>query len=121
VLVSSHILSELEHVCDWLMVIDGGRLAYTGPVAGFVTRSTQVSLVPLHPGELSRLAAAVAGRALRCERTGDRLLVEADGAEPRALAADLIRAAVEGGVDVAEVAIERPTLETTYLARLDAA
>ena len=121
VLVSSHILAELEHVCDWLMVIDGGRLVYTGPVAGFVTQSTRVTLVPLNPDDLSGLAAVVAGRALRCERAGDRLAVEVDGAEPRALAADLIRAALHGGVDLAEVSIERPTLETTYLDRLDAA
>jgi ABC-2 type transport system ATP-binding protein len=121
VLVSSHILSELEHVCDWLMVIDRGRLVYTGPVAGFVDHSTQVTLAPLDPGDLSGLAALVAGRALRCERAGDRLAVQVDGAEPRALAADLIRAALDGGVELAEVSIERPTLETTYLDRMDAA
>jgi ABC-2 type transport system ATP-binding protein len=120
VLISSHILSELEHVCDWLMVIDEGRLVYTGAVAGFVTRSTQVTLVPLRPDDVSALAAVVAGRALSCDRAGDRLIVEVDGAEPRALAADLIHAAVAGGIDLAEVAIERPTLETTYLDRLDA-
>ena len=108
-------------VCDWLLVIDSGRLVYTGPVAGFVTQSTRVTLVPLNPDDLSGLAAVVAGRALRCERAGDRLAVEVDGAEPRALAADLIRAALHGGVDLAEVSIERPTLETTYLDRLDAA
>src|SRR5204863_961340 len=35
VLVSSHILSELEHVSDWLLVIDRGHLVYAGAAAGF--------------------------------------------------------------------------------------
>ncbi len=31
VLVSSHDLSELEQVCDWLVLIDNGRSVYQGP------------------------------------------------------------------------------------------
>jgi ABC-2 type transport system ATP-binding protein len=36
VLVSSHILSELEQVCNWLIVIDRGSLVYQGPTQGFL-------------------------------------------------------------------------------------
>jgi ABC-2 type transport system ATP-binding protein len=120
VLISSHILTELEHVCDWLLVIAGGRLSYSGPVSGFVTHITRIALVPLRRADLVGLGDAVSGRGLRCERAGDRLLVAVDGSEPRALAAELVRAALGDGVDLAEVAIERPTLETTYLDRLEA-
>src|SRR5262249_22894657 len=35
VLVSSHILSELEQVCDWLIVINEGSLVYQGPARDF--------------------------------------------------------------------------------------
>src|SRR4051794_15064505 len=35
VLVSSHLLGELEHVCDWLIMIDHGRLVYDGSAGGF--------------------------------------------------------------------------------------
>ena len=34
VLVSSHILSELEHIADWLIVIDEGTLVYQGLADG---------------------------------------------------------------------------------------
>jgi ABC-2 type transport system ATP-binding protein len=119
VLLSSHILSELEHVCDWLIVIDGGRVTYTGPAAGFVSHATQVTLAPVRHDDLSALTAVIAGRGLRFEHDGDRIVVEVDGAEPRAMAAGLIRAAVRGGVDLAEVQVERPTLETRYLDRLE--
>src|SRR5690606_16935127 len=35
VFVSSHQLSELEQVCDWLVVIDHGSLLFEGPLADF--------------------------------------------------------------------------------------
>ena len=31
VIVSSHLLSELEQVCDWLVVLDRGGLVHLGP------------------------------------------------------------------------------------------
>ena len=68
VLVSSHILSELEQVCDWLIVIDRGSLVYQGPTEGFLGEAgTVIALAPEHLGDLERLAA----------------LVRADGHEPR--------------------------------------
>ena len=36
VLVSSHDLSELEQVCDWLVLIDTGRSLYQGPTGEFL-------------------------------------------------------------------------------------
>ena len=119
VLLSSHILSELEQVCDWLIVIDHGRVMYTGPAAGFVTHTeTQIAIAPLDHDDLAALADVAAGRGLRLERAGDRLAVQVDGGEPRAVAAGLIRAAVLAGIDLADVHIERPTLESAYLDRL---
>ena len=39
VLVSSHVLAELEQVCDWLIVIDDGRLVFQGPAEELLDRS----------------------------------------------------------------------------------
>ncbi len=38
VLVSSHDLSELEQVCDWLVLIDTGRSLYQGPTRDLLAR-----------------------------------------------------------------------------------
>ena len=35
VMVTSHLLGEIERVCEQLMAIDGGKLHYAGPVAAF--------------------------------------------------------------------------------------
>src|SRR6476646_2987131 len=40
VMVTSHLLGEIERVCDSLIAIDAGRLHYSGPVAAF-TELTQ--------------------------------------------------------------------------------
>ena len=70
VLVSSHILSELEHISDWLIVIDEGSLLYQGPTDGFLGRvPTVLALAPEHADDLERLLslAQVEGREARPE------------------------------------------------------
>ena len=55
-LVSSHLLSELEQVCDWLVVIDRGGLVHLGPpetLAG----TDRLVLRPLDDSRVDDLAA----------------------------------------------------------------
>jgi len=44
VLVTSHLLGEIERVCDFLMAIDGGRLKYAGPVSRFTEKTERLVL-----------------------------------------------------------------------------
>jgi ABC-2 type transport system ATP-binding protein len=119
VLVSSHILSELEHICDWLIVIDGGRALYTGPAGEFAGRTApRVTLAPLDRADLPRLAEVIGRRGLTYEPESDRLCVHLDGGDPRTEAAILNRASIDAGIDLVEVHIERPTLESAYLDRV---
>jgi ABC-2 type transport system ATP-binding protein len=122
VLVSSHILSEIEQVCDWLIVIDGGRALYTGPATAFAGQTApRVTLAPLHPEDLPALAEVIGRRGLIYERDSDRLSVRLDGGDARAEAAILNRASIDAGIDLVDVHIERPTLESAYLDRVRAA
>jgi ABC-2 type transport system ATP-binding protein len=120
VLVSSHILSELEHVSDWLLIIDDGRLVYAGPADGFAaTARREIVLEPAEATELLRLADVVARHGLEAGRQGRRLVVAVnvvgDGHEPRRLAASLNQAAASSGIVLAEVHVRTPTLESKYL------
>jgi ABC-2 type transport system ATP-binding protein len=36
VVIASHVISELERLCDWLLVLTGGRLQLAGPVDGLL-------------------------------------------------------------------------------------
>jgi ABC-2 type transport system ATP-binding protein len=60
VLVTSHLLGEIERVCDSLIAIDAGKLHYSGPVAAFTqqTASLRIELDDDVPAFAERLRAA---------------------------------------------------------------
>ncbi|MDQ1534814.1 MAG: type transport system ATP-binding protein, partial [Actinomycetota bacterium] len=120
VLVSSHILTELEHVCDWLLVIDDGRLVYAGDSDGFIGRATtEIVLAPADVDTVLSLADIVARHGFDAGRAGDELIIAIDGAVARHVAASLNRAAAEAGIVLAELHVRRPTLESHYLRLLE--
>ena len=122
VLVSSHLLSELEQVCDWLLIIEQGRLAYAGPAAEFATRSgAELALYPAEPAELPRLAEVVTRQGLAGRHADDHLIVPLGDRDPRRTAAAVNLAAANAGLLLAELRIDRPTLETTYLRMIEGA
>jgi ABC-2 type transport system ATP-binding protein len=120
VLVSSHILSELEHVCDWLIVIDEGALLYQGPAQGFLGQVPAViALAPEHLGDLDRLAALVRADGHEPRRGDAELVVPVEEHESTAVAAALNQSAIARGIVLAELHLRRPSLESQYLAAID--
>ncbi|HUR84514.1 MAG TPA: ATP-binding cassette domain-containing protein [Solirubrobacteraceae bacterium] len=116
VLVSSHVLAELEQVCDWLIVIDNGRLVYQGPADELLGRTGgRLVLAPEHPRDLARLDELVAATGHDGRSTGDHVEIDCDATDPRALAAAMNRAAGAGGIVLAELRVTRTTLEDRYL------
>jgi ABC-2 type transport system ATP-binding protein len=71
VMVTSHLLGEIERVCHWLVAIDAGRLRYSGSVSAF-TEKTQRLRLELDD-EMPHFAAALAARGLTVEQTGNEL------------------------------------------------
>jgi ABC-2 type transport system ATP-binding protein len=119
VLVSSHILSELEHIAGWLVVINDGSLLYQGPAEGFLGRvPTVIALAPQHPGDLDRLAALVRADGHDVRRDDLELVVPVDEQDAKGVAAGLNKAAVRHGIVLAELHTRRPSLESQYLAAL---
>ena len=134
VLVSSHVLAELEQVCDWLIVIDDGRLVFQGPAAELLDRTgTTLVVAPEHPADVERLrgvlvaaghgvtacagslapgAASAGGDAVALD---GHLVVDADVTDQRGLAAAINRAAAAEGIVLAELRIARTSLEDRYL------
>jgi ABC-2 type transport system ATP-binding protein len=68
VLVTSHLLGEIERVCDHLLAIDAGRVHYSGPVAAF-TRQTQRLVIELDD-EVPSFAEALGRAGLEVEAHG---------------------------------------------------
>jgi len=76
IIVASHLLGEIERVCDFLVAIEGGRLLQAAPL-GTLTGRTGMVAVEVEDGEAA-LASELAGRGLPVTRDGRALLVEID-------------------------------------------
>jgi ABC-2 type transport system ATP-binding protein len=74
ILVSSHLLGEIEQICDHLIAIDGGRLLRADSMTSF-TQVSQVLMVEVDEGSAD-LAAGLAARGLVPRREGRALLVQ---------------------------------------------
>jgi len=77
IVVSSHLLGEIEQICDQLVVIDGGRLLRSDTITSF-TRVSQVLVIEVDEGGAA-LQAELAARGLEPRRAGRGLLVRIDG------------------------------------------
>ena len=72
-LLTSHLLGEIERVCDSLIAIDAGKLQYAGTVSAF-TDQTQRILVETED-EVPTVAATLRERGLDVEGNGLQLRV----------------------------------------------
>jgi ABC-2 type transport system ATP-binding protein len=88
ILMSSHLLGEIERVCDNLVVIDAGRLLRSDTIASFTSR-TQLLAVEID-GDSGVLARSLTASGLSVATDGRMLLISLEGAEPY----DIVRDAV---------------------------
>jgi ABC-type multidrug transport system ATPase subunit len=109
VLLSSHLMGEIEQVCDRVGVIRNGRLVGEGTLDELRGQaSLRVRAQPLDVA--GRVAAAISGVEQVAIADGS-LLVTA----PPAAGAAINRALVEAGIAVSELRLERASLETVFL------
>ena len=87
-LVSSHLLGEVEQICDHQVAIDGGRLLRAASMTS-VTRASDVLAVDVDEGG-AELAAELARRGLAARPAGRSLLVQIAGADTYDLVRDVI-------------------------------
>jgi len=111
VFVSSHLLSEVEQMCDRVAIIHRGRTLATGPVSELLSRSAAGFRIVARP-------AARAAEVLSAMHPGR---VQPDGEDALLLAAPpdavpaALRALVEAGVEVFAAERRASTLEDVFL------
>ncbi|MBB1154965.1 MULTISPECIES: ABC transporter ATP-binding protein [Amycolatopsis] len=106
VLVSSHVLSELEQIAGQVVVIRDGRLVATGTVADLSASTASVALV--RSPDADELARALGGTAERI--APDLLRVRGIGT------AEIADRAAAAGLRIHELTPEKPGLEQVFLA-----
>jgi ABC-2 type transport system ATP-binding protein len=110
VLLSSHLLNEVEQTCDRVAIIDHGRLLYQGTIEDLIDKEKTVKLTVDRMEEAYAILSA--DPALAVSRNGaESLYVKM--ADDRI--ADVNRLLVERGIRVMELSPQRETLEQVFL------
>ena len=115
VFMNTHILSDVEMVCDRVAIIVEGRIRYEGAIEEFLEggeRETDVVLVGLPPEAAAMLEESVAPR---MRGLGDRIEVRVSEKYVR----DVLRIAMEAGADVVSVTPHRRSLESIFLSAVE--
>jgi len=116
VLVSSHLISEIEQICDYVVMIRAGRLVHQGSVAELRASTAQAEFLvaPEHDGDRDQLARLLtqAGCTVTPGNAEGLLLVEAPGTG----AAELNRVAARNGITLRQLAERTRSLERAFFA-----
>ncbi len=116
VLISSHILSELQEACDGVVVIERGRLVVSGDLDSVARglrphRTVRVRL--LGPVEPARDFFLTQPHVARVTTTGPHVLFDFDADDKRL--AELLARAVAQALAIAEFRVEEAKLEEIFL------
>ena len=109
IVVASHLLGEIERVCDFLVAIEAGRLLRAAPLKTFVER-TGVLAIEVEEGEAA-LAAELGRRGLQAVTDGRTVLVAVADDRPY----DVVRDAIaELGLPLVRLEQRRQSLEDLF-------
>jgi ABC-2 type transport system ATP-binding protein len=116
VLLNSHLIGEVERVCDRVVILNGGRVAASGTLAELLgQRELRLHLVDLSAEAEARLAATG-----KVERAGDWFTLALPGDDNGTAVPDLVRDLAALGARVHAVEPARITLEERLLGILRA-
>jgi ABC-2 type transport system ATP-binding protein len=110
VFVSSHLLNEVEQMCDHVSIIKEGRLITQGPVQTLIRRGDALEVTTTDNDRAQSLLKELPGIA-SVVREGERLVVEA----PREQAAEISRALAEQQIYLWELKPREGSLEDFFL------
>jgi ABC-2 type transport system ATP-binding protein len=112
VVVSSHLLGEIQAMVDHLVVIRFGELVYSGSLAGLMAHATErVVVAPELADDMPRLVDVVEANGWAGEVSGDELIVNL----PAERSAELGRAISAAGLTLRMLNPEADSLETVFL------
>ncbi len=110
IFVSSHLLAEIELMCDRVAIIHHGKILRAGTVRDLISSQRAMEF---HVGDVERAGAIFTKRGVEFEKDHDRLFAAIEEAEAAPLIADLVRNDVQ-------VFAARPRIHTLEEMFLDA-
>jgi ABC-2 type transport system ATP-binding protein len=113
-ILSSHLLPDVEYACDHVVVLDKGKVAAAGPIAALKQPRGRVFELRVKPpaGGLEPFLARLTGAGLECHATDEdvmRVFVPGEGG-----ARDVFAIAAAAGAQVRHLRPSVPTLEDVF-------
>ena len=115
VMLSSHLLDEVERTCDQIAIVDRGRVIRQGPIGELVAGAE--AAVEVQCANPAAAARALGGSefAAGITVTEDGLNIELNGGPARRQAAEINRLLVDAGIAVYGLGLARASLENWFL------
>src|SRR5258707_3340440 len=111
ILMSSHLLAEVEQIADWIILLNQGKVAYQGRMDALLKgRQTALIIGAATPDELRIIAAVAREQQFESEFLDGHLRVLA----PASFAGALNQRALKAGAVITELHVERSSLEETF-------
>ncbi|MDE3147815.1 MAG: ABC transporter ATP-binding protein [Acidobacteriota bacterium] len=115
VMLSSHLLDEVERTCDAVAIVDRGNVIRQGPIAALLAGSdVDVHVVCSSPQRAQVVLAAALGGS-RVDVEGDALTVHLPAGTGRDVIAEINRQLVHDGIDVYHLQQIQVSLESWFL------
>jgi ABC-2 type transport system ATP-binding protein len=111
VILSSHVLTDIEQTCDWVVMLDAGDLLRSGPLEGFEKLGTVIVEVLDHADQV---AVMLRGRGFEATVEGQRLVV---GPGDDALEEAIVAEAAAANAGLVRMIRGSASLEDLFLAR----
>jgi ABC-2 type transport system ATP-binding protein len=112
VIVSSHLLSEIEAACDNLAIIRYGQLLFSGPLSDLVSQAGEsIEIAPEHLADVTNLAEALRAKGWKVLVAQEEVHVLA----PVSRSADVNRDAAEAGIVLRALRPREASLEEVFL------
>jgi ABC-2 type transport system ATP-binding protein len=117
VFLSSHLLDEVEKLCDAVAIVDRGTVVTAGPVAEIASGGRRaIEVGTTEPGRAA-MVLSEGSLAESVDATGDgvRVVLAPGSWEPQAVAAEIARRMVGAGLELHRLEIARATLEERFM------
>ena len=108
-IISSHVLTDIERTCDWVVMLDGGHVLRSGPMTDLSTPGELEMEVVGDPGPVVEVLRRLGGVV---ESGGATVYLKLEGGDPFMLARDAL---AETGVAVRRLGARRTTLEDVFM------
>ena len=112
VIVSSHLLGEIQAACDMVVIIRFGEVLFSGSIGDLLARAVpHVEVVPEHAEDTERLAQTLVAAGWEVTSDNGELRVEADDDAT----CDINRAATSIGITLRKLVASQEDLEDVFL------